>query len=145
MSSIGAFSYVQFYLELDGLCKPREDITTMFKSVLSYLQISALGMFGILLFAYLMLPSLENLKGKCFYYSSQGFSRELKQGRLFFFKVDSNDILRYHVDYYEINFSKDKLITKLTKKKSGTLSYLFQRQGHEEFQCPRGLGEEIKL
>ncbi|EQC52699.1 hypothetical protein M901_2118 [Bacteriovorax sp. DB6_IX] len=117
----------------------------MFKSVLSYLQISALGMFGILLFAYLMLPSLENLKGKCFYYSSQGFSRELKQGRLFFFKVDSNDILRYHVDYYEINFSKDKLITKLTKKKSGTLSYLFQRQGHEEFQCPRELGEEIKL
>ena len=122
-----------------------EDITYMLKSIISYLQTVVVGFLVIGFFVYLLIPKMESLEGKCFYYPSEAMNRDFKKGQLFYLKVSGLDLLRYHVEYFDLDFDKSFVIKKMKSSSKGTLNYLFSQKGYLEMKCPEGEGKLLNF
>lgn len=117
----------------------------MIKSILSQLLTFVVGLSILAIGAYLILPSLEKLEGKCFYFPSEGMQRDFKRGKFFYLRVKDKDLLRYNVQYIDLEFNESYLITMAKESSVGTLSHIFTQRGYLEMKCPGKVGEHISF
>jgi hypothetical protein len=120
-------------------------ILLMIKSILSQLLTFLVGLSILAIGSYFILPSLEKLEGKCFYYPSDGVQRDFKRGKFYYLKVVDKDAFRYHVKYFDLVFDKSFKITKRKSSATGTLSHIFNQRGYMELKCPGVVGEILNF
>ncbi|OIQ17897.1 MAG: hypothetical protein BM556_10755 [Bacteriovorax sp. MedPE-SWde] len=118
----------------------------MLKSILSQILISILGLSLLLTGVYLVLPEMDDLKGKCYYLPSVVMQRKFKESKsLFYLQVGEKEFFRYVVKYSEIKFDEKFLIKKKKDIGEGTLNYIFDQTGYLEMKCPKNVGEYLSF
>lgn len=96
------------------------------------LVLSVLG-----LFIYAVLPEVEELKGKCFFFPSQAMSRNFLNGKFSFIKILSNNSFQYRAAVKYLDFDlESRKISKIMDKKETNIHHEFRLQGYRLFDCP---------